>query len=400
MLLWLLLLVAALPAHAARLTAVRPFSEDGHARLLLILDASAADAELTLSTRASPPLGAIAARGITTIDGLDLAEDLPDIVPVDSHGVRKLLVAQVDGGVQLTVELDDSRRVRAERVHPRGIMVDLLSEGVPDDDDRVPTREQLVAMVEGIDLVRAAGGVRKDRPVIVLDAGHGGFDHGAVGTTGTREADIALQLVLRTARRMRSDLDAEVILTRDHDEFLTLTRRATIANSADADLFLSVHANAAPRPGAWGIETYSMDTASDQGAARVASRENAIAREMAEEEVADPLAAQLITAGTMRLSKELSAHVQRGVVDRVRHVYGADQTKDLGNKTALFSVLTRTRMPAVLFESGFVSNPSDERRLRAPHYQEALAGALSDAVGRWLARQGAGEGSRPPRKGP
>lgn len=380
----LLLLALAPPARAEVLTHVRPFTAPGHARLLLVLDGEARGGELT--TRSSPPLGSIAARGVAWLGGVQAAPDLPAEVPVEADGVRRILAAQVGEGLQITVELDEARQVRAARIHPKAVVLDLVGEGAPAD-AALPTDAQLLAFAEGQTLTRTqlAG---TDRTLVVLDAGHGGFDHGAVGVTGTREADIALQLVQRTARQVQARLGAEVLLTREEDIFVGLTQRARIANNAEADLFVSIHANAAMGPGAWGIETYSMDTASDSGAARVAARENAIAWEQGGSEGADQLAAKLITAGTMRLSKELAAHVQAEVCRRLATVYGDATVRDLGTKTALFTVLTRTRMPAILFESSFVSNPTDERKLRAPHFQEALATAITDAIGQYLDRQG------------
>ncbi len=394
----LLLLLVCLPAlataQAGTLTGVRTFTAPGHARLLLVLDGAAPNAELT--TRASAPIGAIAARGITWVGDVQPGPDLPVEVPIAENGVRRVLVAPVGGGVQVTVELDDARSVRAQRIHAKAVLVDLYTEGQAEAGG-LPTEAQLIAFVQGVDLRRAAGAAPTTRTRIVLDAGHGGWDHGAVGVTGTREADIALQLVRRTRQQLEEQLGAEVILTRDSDVFLTLTERARIANTNEADLFISIHANAAPGPAAWGIETYSMDTASDAGAARVAARENAIAWQEGEGEGADRIAAKLITTGTMRLSRELAAHVQSGVCQHLSRVYGRDNVRDLGNKTALFSVLTRTRMPAILFESSFVSNPTDERRLRAPHFQQNIADAIARGVGLWLERQGLQQASQPGR---
>ena len=388
----LLLLLLALQgiARGAALQAVRPFTTAGQARVLLVLDSPQEQGEIR--TRASPPVGGIAARGIAWVDGLVPGPELPVELPVGADGLRRILVASVGTGLQITVEMEEARTVKATRLHPRGLVIDLAPEGaVPA--LGLPSDAQLLAIVQGIDLVRQSGTPPSQRRVIVLDAGHGGFDHGAVGVTGAREADIALQLVLRTARLVEQQAGAEVILTRDHDVFVPLTERARIANAAGADLFLSIHANAAPGPEAWGIETYSMDTASDAGAARVEARENAIAAEEGLDPTQDLLAAQLITAGTLRLSKELAAQVQSGVCQRLRQSYGDDSVRDLGTKTALFTVLTRTRMPAILFESSFVSHRQDERRLRAPHYQQTMAQAIATAVASWLQRQGrAGEG--------
>ena len=99
------------------------------------------------------------------------------------------------------------------------------------------------------------------------------------------------------------------------------------------------------------------------------------------------LLGKLLTDGTNQLSHELAASVQETVIAQLRARYGQDAVRDLGAKTALFYVLVSTRMPAILFEASFVSNPSDERKLRSPHFQDAIADAIVDAVAEWLERQ-------------
>jgi N-acetylmuramoyl-L-alanine amidase len=206
-----------------------------------------------------------------------------------------------------------------------------------------------------------------------------------VGVTGTKESDVALTLARRVARGLDERLHADVLLTRSDDTFVPLRERAALANQNDADLFLSIHANAAPASTLWGVETYSLDAASDAGAARVAARENALAEGRGDP--TDRLFARLLAAGNDVLSRGLAAEIQARVVSELATIYGSSQARDLGAKTALFAVLVSTRMPAVLFEASFLSNPADERRLRTPHAQQAIADAIVDAVGRWLARQ-------------
>ncbi len=389
---WALLLLLLLSgvAQAGQLTGVRAFTAPGHARVLLVLEGVEAGAELSLSSRASPPMAGIEARAVAIVEGLSAGPDLPELLPVGSDGLLRVRVSVLGTGTQITLELGEARQVRVERIHARGLLIDAtVGEPPPEVGLAVPTRAQLVAFLEGASLSRGVAAAQSRRPIVALDAGHGGYDHGAVGVSGTREADVALQLVKLTALQMRRELDVEVLLTRERDEFVGLSKRARIANEAGADLFISIHANAAPGPAAWGIETYSMDTASDAGAARVEARENAIAREEGLLEGDDMLAARLITEGTMRLSKELAGHVQAGVCRHLGALYGSANIRDLGTKTALFTVLTRTRMPAILFESSFVSNPADERRLRAAHFQQSMAEAIVDSVDAWLDRQGA-----------
>jgi len=323
------------------------------------------------------------------LQGLDAGPDGDRTIPVDDGGVQELRIQSIGDDVQLTVQLDTARLVRAEPLGEGAVLLELRVDGADEDPD-LPTGEQLRDWLDGVSLVRAAGGAPASRTLVVVDAGHGGFDHGAVGLTGTREADVALQIALRTAKGLEERLGIEVILTRDTDVFVPLRERAALANQADADLFLSIHANAAPGPTAWGVETYSLDTASDAGAARVAARENALVREQDTPRLDTPLMARLQTAGTNRLSRELAGEVQTRVIQTLRAAYGDDQIRDLGTKTALFYVLVSTRMPAILFEASFVSNSEDERRLRTPQFQQATADGLVAAVGAWLDRQGEG----------
>ena len=218
---------------------------------------------------------------------------------------------------------------------------------------------------------------------IVLDAGHGGDAHGAVGTTGTREADIALDWLNRLDS-FSSNMTMSRSYIREKTHF-TLSKRTAIANKSNADVFISIHANAAPTSDLWGIETYSMDTASDEGAARVAARENSVAEKT--DGTKDMLLGTLVTTGTNLLSKDLAETVQMGISADLQSQYGEENIRDLGAKTALFYVLVATRMPAILFEASFVSNPEDERRLRTPHFQNATAKSMAEATYKWLESQ-------------
>jgi N-acetylmuramoyl-L-alanine amidase len=231
---------------------------------------------------------------------------------------------------------------------------------------------------------QAAVGSGEKRRLIVVDPGHGGRDSGAVGVSGIHEADVALAIAHRLKRSLERTLDAEVILTRDDDRFVPLQERAAIANALDADLFVSVHANASPSSQAWGIETFYLDAASDAGAARVALRENALSQG----EKRDDLLTDLFVTGTNRLSRLLAQQVQGRVIHHVTERFGAEQSHDLGVKTALFAVLVWTRMPSILFESSFLSNPEDEIRLRMPTYQQTLADAMAEGIGLWFEQRG------------
>ena len=220
--------------------------------------------------------------------------------------------------------------------------------------------------------------------LIAIDAGHGGWDAGAVGGSGLREADVVFSISLLLQESLEKK-GFQVLLIRDEDVFVPLKERAQKANEANADLFLSIHANAAPNSSLYGVETFSMDTASDDGAKKVAKRENALVR--LDKERLDSLQGSLSMQGSMRLSKMLARLVQKNVMETIHTEYGTIQTRDLGAKTALFYVLVYTKMPSILFEASFLSNPSDERQLRTPHFQRKLVHGLVNAIEEYIVLQ-------------
>jgi len=367
-------------AQATTLEKVRVFNGDGHARVLLIADSPIEGME----TRSSPGTALAPARATLILPGTSMGIEVGESIPIGEQGIIRFTVTDLGEALQFNIEMKQARMLRARSIGKSAVLVDLTlpGRGV---DPSLPTVERLDAWLRGVSLVRAAGGPPRTRRLVIVDPGHGGFDHGAIGTQGTREADIALEIARRTARGLRTELGVEVILTRTRDEFISLRDRAALANTENADLFLSIHANAAPTSRPHGIETYSLASASDAAAARVAARENAMAKDWDED--GDPLLGRLLAAGTDRLSRDLAHEVQTSVVRRLRSTYGEAEITDLGTKTALFYVLVSTRMPAILFESSFVSHPGDERRLRTPHFQQVTADSIVEAVGTWFARQ-------------
>ncbi len=376
-------------AVGVELSEVRIFVGEGHAQVLLVADGDLPEGQ----ARSTPRVGRSPARASVTLAGVRLSDELRSaygkaggrwLIPVDRGGVRRVVLAPVGRELQVIVELDQAREILLTPLEQRGLLLDLRVEGAPRDPS-LPDAGMLASWMAGVSLSRQAEQLGKPRVRIVVDPGHGGWDSGAVGLTGTHEADIALSLSLRLARELERRLDAEVLLTRSDDTFVSLEDRARFANSVEADLFLSVHANASPNKTGWGIETYYLDTASDAGAARVAARENAIAAEEHAEGI-DRILLDLTMAGTNRLSRLLAMDVQHTVISQLQAVYGEDQIKDLGVKTALFYVLHGTRMPSILFEASLLTHPDDEMRLRHPLFQQIVAEAMAAAVEDYLAR--------------
>jgi N-acetylmuramoyl-L-alanine amidase len=208
---------------------------------------------------------------------------------------------------------------------------------------------------------------------VIVDAGHGGHDNGAVGPEGTREKDVTLAIAKRLAEDLRQQ-GLEVILTREDDRYVSLEERASIANSNHADLFISVHCNAARDRRLHGTETYSLNVTSDRYAIRLAAREN----QASERSVSDLnlILADLATKADVVESESLAESVQKTLVEHGE--------RNLGVKHALFYVLLGAKMPAVLVESAFLSNPDEERELRSPTHQTEIAQRISQGVMRFL----------------
>jgi len=210
---------------------------------------------------------------------------------------------------------------------------------------------------------------------VVIDPGHGGHDTGTVGADGTKEKDVALAIA-KKLRTVLTEQGLEVVLTRETDKFVRLEERARLANVARGDLFISIHCNSLPQRHIRGIETYTLNLASDRYAIRLAARENATS----EKGMSDLqfLLADLATRANTEESVRLATQVQSGLVSSLRSKDA--KLRDLGTKEALFYVLLGTKMPAILVETGFLSNAEEEKRLDSPGYQEDVARAIASGV--------------------
>jgi len=214
---------------------------------------------------------------------------------------------------------------------------------------------------------------------IVIDAGHGGHDPGTIGRGGLQEKDLVLDVAVRLERLVRKELGAEVVMTRSTDVFIPLEERTGIANAKQADLFLSIHANASRNPKARGIETYFLSFARSSHAEAVAARENAISEATLKD--LQSLVRKITLPTKIDESRDFASSVQEAMVSGVRKVH---TVPDRGVHTAPFYVLIGANMPAVLAEIAFVSNPEDEHRLRTPEYRDTIARALLGGVRTYL----------------
>lgn len=223
--------------------------------------------------------------------------------------------------------------------------------------------------------------------VIAIDPGHGGQDPGAIGKGGTREKDVVLAISKELARQVNATPGLKAYLTREHDVFIPLNKRAALARAAKADMFISIHADAAENRGADGSSVYvlSLRGASSQRARWLADKENSadliggVRTSMTNNTLASVLL-DLTQSGHMKASEDAAGQILDGL-KRVGNVHKPRIER------ANFAVLRTSDMPAMLVETAFISNAAEEVRLKDPGFQRKLASAVLDGVNTFFTRQ-------------
>ncbi|MGB0125467.1 MAG: N-acetylmuramoyl-L-alanine amidase [Silvibacterium sp.] len=215
---------------------------------------------------------------------------------------------------------------------------------------------------------------------IVIDAGHGGHDSGTLGPGGIEEKDVVLDVALRLGALLKQKLGADVIYTRDDDTFIPLETRTAIANKAQADLFISIHANSGSDPSARGVETYYLNFTTSADALEVAARENAVSDESIHQ--LSDLVKKIALQDKINESREFASDVEQSLYSGLED--GNPGLKDRGVKKAPFVVLIGANMPSILAEISFLTNPDDANELRQPQYRERIAEALYRGIARYV----------------
>jgi len=220
-----------------------------------------------------------------------------------------------------------------------------------------------------------ARGPRQVRRV-VLDPGHGGHDPGARGPSGLREKDVTLDIAHRAAPLIARELGISTLLTRDGDDYVALDERTARANAFQADLFISIHCNATEDGAGRGVMTFVLDDSRDAASTRLAARENDASAEAAAE------LAGALSRGEGSSSAGRSSHfaelLQRSAIASLSPSYG--DIPNSGIKRAGFYVLAGARMPAVLFETSFISNSVGETRFNSGDFRQKIADAIVNAI--------------------
>ncbi len=291
------------------------------------------------------------------------------------------------------VELSDPRRAAID-VYAPGVALPAADEPVVKKEEPkpapvaaapAPAPEQAPVPEAKKAPVKAAAPAAKKRRLIVIDPGHGGKDPGATGGRGTREKDVNLAAGLELARVLRERGDFDVILTREDDVFIPLSERSEIANSKDADLFVSLHCNAASNKRESGFEVYSVsEKASDPAAEALAASENA-SLELEGKNPQDETAKMILLAMTktemINESAAFAALTEKTIGKRA-------DVSGRGAKQAGFYVLRGTHAPAILVEMAFVSHAKDEAKLASRRFRRTMAEGVAAGIADYAKRQG------------
>jgi N-acetylmuramoyl-L-alanine amidase len=363
---FLLLLLApgAMAASPAALKDVRVWGSPDSTRVVLDLTAPASYSLFTLS---GPER--------IVIDFDDIDADLGSLVSPPASGVVKGVRFGTRGRSGLRIVIDVNEKVDAKgfltppnETYGHRLVVD-LGHALP----AAPPAP-----------VKVAGGEGQRDLVVAIDAGHGGEDPGAIGKAGTREKTVSLSIAKKLADRINQEPGMKAVLTRTGDYFVKFKDRIGRARTNQADLFVSIHADAFMDRSVRGSSVYVLSTrrASSEAAKMLADRENAadLIGGVSLHDKSDVLASVLLD-----LSQNATINASRDAAARVLSELDAvGRLKKSDVQHASLIVLTSPDVPSMLVETAFISNPDEERKLRDPDHQERLATAIHAGVRRYF----------------
>jgi len=288
-------------------------------------------------------------------------------VVLDTEHIKDYKIFPLSDPARLVIDVRGDRPTEISRLEP---VVTAMPERVV-----VPKLEDLPVSAEKKSKPARKTTISKIRRIVV-DPGHGGHDPGAVGPNGIQEKDVVLAIGLRLKELLKEELGVDVVMTRSTDIFIPLEERTAIANKVGADLFLSVHANAALNRSAAGIETYYLNLAKTDKVAQLAAKENGTSLEKVS--VLQAILFDLMANYKLNDSAHLADEVQKSLYKKIRTRHS--DVKNLGVKQGPFYVLVGASMPSILVEAAFLSNAAEESRLKDPAYQEITASGILEGV--------------------
>jgi N-acetylmuramoyl-L-alanine amidase len=306
------------------------------------------------------------------LDGIWVGRDYVEGIPIEDGLLKDVRLGQNTlTKTRLVIDLERYRHHRLLTLSsPHRVVIDVYG-------DR-PGSEQLRWPAPGRSKdSRLAMPLRRVQTV-VIDAGHGGKDPGAIGVGGLKEKDINLRLARLVGKELKQR-GFQVVYTRTDDHYLTLEERTVVAEAAGGDLFVSIHANASRRKKTRGIEIYYLDENHERHSLNVAARENGVSR--GELDSLQRTLARLRVSEASNHSSRLASYVHDAMVPAMEHRYKG--VRDLGVKRGPFYVLFLSSMPSILVETGFLTNRSDAKLLRSEKYLETLASSMAEGLSRY-----------------
>jgi len=359
------------PTVLARIGGIRHWSNPEYTRVVIDLDRSANFYSNLLKESSElhkPP------RLYVDLFNALVGKDLRTTIPVNDGILHSIRAGQfTPDTVRVVLDIDQLESYTIFPMeNPFRIVIDARGGGKPSPRRVASGKRESSTVGKGTySLARQLGlGIRK----VVIDAGHGAHDPGAVGVKGLKEKDVTLDIALRLRDLLRLE-GLEVIMTRDRDAFLGLEERTAIANRSHGDLFISLHANSSRRPGLRGVETYFLNLASSERAMETAALENSMS--MAKMSEIEEILQEIFNS-KMDESSHLAGTVQKGLVENLGSHYR--DIKDLGVKQAPFYVLIGAQMPSILAEVSFINHPVEGARLATARYRQHLAESLSAGI--------------------
>ena len=372
---------------------IRYFSDQEYTRIVIDLSNNAEYSSHWLKADAAlhkPPrltidinnsiLGSNVSRNLSIKDGLLSAvrlgyhpQDKRTRVVLDSENVKDFTVFQMSNPSRIVVDVFSSERKQEVKRPVIASNTQAAKNKQPAPDMKTKRPDDLP---KDITLGAALG--LKIR-TIVIDPGHGGKDPGAV-YNGLKEKDIVLEISKYLYEYLKADPDLNIHLTRNKDIFIPLEERTAIANKLKADIFVSIHANAAKNKAASGLETFVFNVTNDRAALEVAALEN----QATTKSISDlqGILKDILKYSKLEESVSLAGSVQSCLVKNVK----ATTKQNLGVKQAPFYVLVGATMPAILVETGFLSNNDDASKLKSSAYRKKVAKGIYDGIKEYISK--------------
>ncbi|MEA1948040.1 MAG: N-acetylmuramoyl-L-alanine amidase [Thermodesulfobacteriota bacterium] len=310
-------------------------------------------------------------------------KNIEKFTPINDNLLRDVRAGQYTPNVVRVVV--DIKSIKTYKIfslkHPFRVVLDLSGDSMDTwfaaKSQKKATATTIKKLTKGV----SAKQPQRDRPLIVVDPGHGGHDFGSSGyLKKVYEKDITLQIAGRLAKKIRKKLPYEVLMTRNSDRYLTLEERTAIANTKNADLFISIHTNDSGNQSTYGIETYFLNLATENSEITVAARENATSTKNISD--LQTILTDIMQNTKIDESSLLANYIQDSSCNYLRSRYA--HIKNKGVKMAPFYVLLGARMPAVLIETSFISNPRECKRLTSARYQEQLCEGILNGIQKYV----------------